>query len=120
MGRTQHYRVGNRQGSMGANAFKVCTLSTSIDKTNPIVPIGPTMTSQANRRAALKSAGPTTLEGKERSRCNAVRRDLTAETVIAVLESSEDYEAFEATVISDYNAETTVEWQLMLRLMTAV
>ena len=63
---------------------------------------------EANRRNALKSTGPTTPEGKERSSCNAVRHGLTAETVIAVLESSEDYEAFEATVISDYNAETAV------------
>ena len=68
---------------------------------------------EANRRNALKSTGPTTPEGKERSRCNAVRHGLTAETVIAVLESSEDYETFEATVISDYAAETAVERQLV-------
>ena len=71
---------------------------------------------ESNRHNALKSTGPTTPEGKERSRCNAVRHGLTAETVIAVLESSEDYEAFEATVLSDYNAETAVERQLGLRL----
>ena len=75
---------------------------------------------EANRHNALKSTGPTTPEGKERSRCNAVRHGLTAETVIAVLESSEDYEAFEATVISDYNAETTVERQLVLRLASVL
>ena len=60
---------------------------------------------EANRRNALKSTGPTTPEGKQRSRCNAVRHGLTAETVIAALENSEDYEAFEAAVISDYDAE---------------
>jgi hypothetical protein len=75
---------------------------------------------EANRRNALKSTGPTTLEGKERSRCNAVRHGLTAETVIAILESSDHYEAFEATVISDYNAETAVERQLMLRLASVL
>ena len=75
---------------------------------------------EANRRNALKSTGPTTPEGKERSSCNAVRHGLTAETVIAVLESSEDYETFEATVISDYNAETAVERQLVLRLASVL
>ena len=74
----------------------------------------------ANRRNALKSTGPITPEGKDRSRCNAVRHGLTAETVIAVLENSEDYEAFEAAVISDYNAETAVERQLVLRLASTL
>src|SRR5262245_53740954 len=71
---------------------------------------------EANRRNALKSTGPTTLEGKLRSRCNAVRHGLTAETVIAALEDSEDYQAFEAAVISDYDAESAVERELVLRL----
>ena len=45
---------------------------------------------EANRRNALKSTGPTTPEGKRRrSRCNAVRHGLTAETVITALEDSE-------------------------------
>jgi hypothetical protein len=47
---------------------------------------------EANRRNALKSTGPTTPEGKRRSRCNALRHGLTAETVIAALENSHDYE----------------------------
>jgi hypothetical protein len=75
---------------------------------------------EANRRNALKSTGPTTAEGKERSSCNAVRHGLTAETVIAVLESSENYETFEATVIADYTAETAVERQLVVRLASVL
>ena len=71
---------------------------------------------EANRRNAFKSTGPTTPEGKRRSRCNALRHGLTAETVIAVLEDSEDYEAFEAAVISDYDVESAVERELVLRL----
>jgi hypothetical protein len=75
---------------------------------------------ETNRRNALKSTGPVTPEGKERSRCNAVRHGLTAETVIAVLESSVDYQAFEAAVISDYDAETVVERELVLRLASVL
>src|SRR5262245_29431028 len=75
---------------------------------------------EANRRNALKSSGPTTPEGKERSRRNAVRHGLTAETVIAILEDSDDYQAFEAGVISDYNAETAIERELVLRLASVL
>src|SRR5450830_447191 len=75
---------------------------------------------EANRRNALKSTGPTTPEGKERSRCNAVRHGLTAETVIAALEDAEDYEGFEAAVIADYDVESEVERELVLRLASVL
>jgi len=75
---------------------------------------------EANRHNALKSTGPTTPEGKRRSRSNATRHGLTAETVIAALEDSEDYQAFEAAVISDYDAETAVERELVLRLASVL
>src|SRR5208283_4045731 len=71
---------------------------------------------QANRLNALKSTGPRTGEGKRISRRNAVRHGLTAETVIDGLEDSEDYRAFEAAVIADYDAQTAVERELVLRL----
>jgi hypothetical protein len=74
----------------------------------------------ANRRNALKSTGPTTEEGKEHSRCNAVRHGLTAETVIADLEDADDYQAFEATVTGDYDAQTAVERELVLRLASVL
>jgi hypothetical protein len=55
---------------------------------------------EANRRNAQKSTGPITDEGKQQSRCNAVRHGLTAETVIGALEDAEDYKAFEAAIIA--------------------
>src|SRR6516164_2895524 len=75
---------------------------------------------EANRRNALKSTGPTTEEGKEHSRCNAVRHGLTAETIIADLEDAEDYQAFEAAIIADYDAQTAVERELVLRLASVL
>jgi len=71
---------------------------------------------EANRRNARMSTGPTSEEGKQRSRCNAVRHGLTAETVIGALEDAEDYKAFEAAIISDYDAQSAVERELVLRL----
>src|SRR6516162_9180170 len=71
---------------------------------------------EANRRNALRSTGPKTEEGKRRSRLNAVRHGLTAETVVRHLEDADDYKAFEATIIADYCAETAVARELVLRL----
>lgn len=65
---------------------------------------------------ARKSAGPITEEGKQRSRCNAVRHGLTAETIIGALEDVGDYKAFEAAIIADYDAQSAVERELVLRL----
>ena len=71
---------------------------------------------EANRRNALKSTGPSSEEGKQQSRLNAVRHGLTAETVIGALEDAEDYKAFEAAIVADYDAESAVERELVLRL----
>src|SRR5438309_3261610 len=71
---------------------------------------------EANRRNALRSTGPTSPGGKQRSRCNAVRHGLTAETVIGALEDAEDYKAFEAAITADYDAQSAVERELVLRL----
>jgi hypothetical protein len=71
---------------------------------------------EANRRNALKSTGPSTEEGKCRSRRNAIRHGLCAETVIEMVEDAEDYRGFEAAIIADYDAQTAVERELVLRL----
>jgi hypothetical protein len=71
---------------------------------------------EANRRNAELSTGPVTEEDKRRSRQNAVRHGLTAETVINALEDAEDYAAFEMAVTADYDAQSAVERELVLRL----
>jgi hypothetical protein len=45
-----------------------------------------------------------------------VRHGLTAETVISALEDAEDYKAFEAAITADYDAQSAVERELVLRL----
>jgi hypothetical protein len=71
---------------------------------------------EANRRNARLSTGPVTEDGKRQSRQNAVRHGLTAETVIDALEDAEDYAAFELAVTADFDAQSAVERELVLRL----
>src|SRR5258707_6112004 len=71
---------------------------------------------EANRRNAIRSTGPNTEEGKRRSRRNALRHGLCAETVIDIVEDIKDYRAFEAAVIADNDARTAVERELVPRL----
>jgi hypothetical protein len=71
---------------------------------------------EANRRNARRSTGPTSEAGKERSRRNAVRHGLTAETVVEPVEDAEDYRAFEMSVTAEFDAQTAVERELVLRL----
>ena len=71
---------------------------------------------EANRQNARRSTGPNTAEGKLRSRRNAIRHGLCAETVVETIEDTDDYRGFEAAIIADYDARTTVERELVLRL----
>ena len=71
---------------------------------------------EANRRNALRSTGPRTEDGKQRSRTNAIRHGLTAETVVGSLEDAQDYKAFEAAITADYDVDTAVARELVLRL----
>jgi hypothetical protein len=58
---------------------------------------------EANRRNARLSTGPVTEEGKKRSRRNALRHGLTAETIIDALEDAKDYVAFEMAIKADHD-----------------
>jgi hypothetical protein len=70
----------------------------------------------ANRRNAQKSTGPRTTQGKLKSRCNALRHGLTAETVIDVFENVDDYQSFEEAIVAHYAPVSIVKRELTLRL----
>jgi hypothetical protein len=72
----------------------------------------------ANRLNARNSTGPRTEHGKRRSRRNAFRHGLTAETVINVLEDQADYEALAAAINADYRPRTNFELELIARLVS--
>src|SRR5207248_9375865 len=71
---------------------------------------------EANRRNALQSTGPTSVNGKHASRRNALRHGFTAETVLEPLENLEEYRTFEAAILSEYLPQTPVEQELVHRL----
>ncbi len=71
---------------------------------------------EANRHNALKSTGPKTENGKQRSRRNALRHGFTAETVIEPLECPDEYRVFEEAIVSEYLPQTPVERGLVYRL----
>jgi hypothetical protein len=70
----------------------------------------------ANRFNAQNSTAPETPEGKRRSRQNAVRHGLTAETVIGILEDADEYRAFEEEIIADCHPTSSIERLLASRL----
>src|SRR6266550_851957 len=70
----------------------------------------------ANRQNAQKSTGPRTENGKRRSRLNALRHGLAAETVVEAFENPASYKKFQATIVSHYAPQSPVEHELVLRL----
>src|SRR5437588_2100225 len=74
----------------------------------------------ANRRNALLSTGPKTEIGKSRSRFNAVKHGLTAETVVSMLEDRSHYDAFEAAIFAEYQPISMVERSLTSRLVSVL
>lgn len=70
----------------------------------------------ANRLNAGKSTGPRTHTGRMRSRRNALRHGLTAETVLDQLEDPDEYRAFERAITADFAPATTIERALVVRL----
>jgi hypothetical protein len=73
---------------------------------------------EASRQNAKNSTGPKTERGKRRSRRNAFRHGLTAETIIDVLEDPADYAALEAAINADYRPGTNFELELVARLVS--
>ena len=71
---------------------------------------------EANRQNAQKSTGPRTENGKRRSRRNALRHGLAAETVVEGLENPATYKKFQSAIVSHYEPQSHVEHELVLRL----
>jgi hypothetical protein len=70
----------------------------------------------ANRRNALASTGPKSLDGKENSRPNALRRGLAAKHVVAMDERGDDFAAYHSDLIAALSPQDAFEAALVRRL----
>jgi hypothetical protein len=68
---------------------------------------------EANRRNALKSTGPKTERGKERSRLNALRHGMTAKQLVVSLEDFGDFARFSAELRAALAPGDALEEQLV-------
>jgi hypothetical protein len=73
----------------------------------------------ANRRNALKSTGPKSVEGKTKSRMNALRHGLTAGQAILPHENEDDYEKLREGMLGSYAPENPAEQALVEELANA-
>lgn len=74
----------------------------------------------ANRLNGSRSTGPRTLAGKRRSRRNALRHGLTAETVVDVFERPEDYRRFHQDFVDAFEPRSAIEHALVGRLASVL
>jgi hypothetical protein len=72
----------------------------------------------ANRLNAKNSTGPRSDAGKRRSRRNATRHGLMAETTIGVHEDPAAYKALQRAIYGDYRPRTNFELELVARLVS--
>jgi len=71
---------------------------------------------KANRENAKRSTGPRTEQGKARSRLNALRFGLTADTIVLPGEDPEELEMLYARIFDDLEPEGDFEEQLVQRI----
>ncbi len=72
----------------------------------------------ANRLNAQRSTGPRTVQGKSRSRRNALKHGLTARTIIVGIENPDEFLAFSRQIASAYRTTSPVQRQMVERLAT--
>ena len=71
---------------------------------------------EANRANARNSTGPSSPEGKGRSRLNSRKHGLTAKTLIIVGENADDFDKLRAELMDDHDPQSALECELVERL----
>ena len=75
---------------------------------------------EANRKNALKSTGPKTVNGKAKSRQNAYKHGLTAEKIITIHEEAEDFDALRDRLIFELAPGSQMEQELSERIASVM
>lgn len=71
----------------------------------------------SNQNNALKSTGPSTQEGKDRSSQNAIKHGLLSKTLIVEGETMDAYEVFRETVFDDMQPKGAMEMLLVEKII---
>ena len=74
---------------------------------------------EINRANAQKSTGPKTLEGKQRTAMNAVKHNLTGQSLILQPDEMDAYNRLTNALISDLKPRTELECQTVQKLIDA-
>ena len=72
---------------------------------------------EANRANAQKSTGPKTAHGKARSRANAWKHGLTANTLVIRGEETENFDELRDALMNSYDPKSPWEFELVERLV---
>jgi hypothetical protein len=73
---------------------------------------------EANRRNALASTGPKSEDGKSRSRANAIKHGLTAESLMLADEDPRVFDDLRARIFAEYTPGGAFEEQLVERALS--
>ena len=74
---------------------------------------------EANRKNARKCTGPTSPEGKTRSKFNGLKHGLTAATVVLPYEDEIAYHELRGQVLEDFTPECATDWMLVDQVASA-
>lgn len=71
---------------------------------------------EANRANAKRSTGPKTAEGRTRSRANAWKHGLTADTLVIIGEVPDEFDELRIALLDSYDPQSPWESELVERL----
>ena len=88
----------------------------SNNTTEPTANGAPDARAAANRANSLRSTGPRTAAGKQRSKLNAIRHGLTGQTIVLPTEDLAAYQRHAQAFIDEYQPKGATETQLVQTL----